>query len=83
MEWASGFQRELQRISSSTDYREPPAVRGYSYAGITERMRRMAHDGADKAAYCLLLSSALAVFGSAGLWCSRASKEPLKDAKHD
>jgi hypothetical protein len=74
MEWASVFQRELQRISSSPDYREPPPVRGYSYAGIAERMQRTARDRAEKAAYCLLLSGALAVFATAGLWFSRPRK---------
>lgn len=67
-EWTSGLKKELATVQQSSDYREPPKIRGLSYSDVVDRLQAMTYGSMHLAGYCFIGSLAVAIMGTVEIW---------------
>lgn len=69
--WTHGYKVEFEKARQSPDFREPPEIRGQSFARVIESMQSSARARADVAFYWLLTCGAVVVLAALLLWLLR------------
>lgn len=67
-EWTSGLKKELAAVQQSSDYREPPKIRGLSYSDVVDRLQASTCDSMHLAGYCFIAALGVVILGTVELW---------------
>jgi hypothetical protein len=73
MEWGRGVRREFEQVRQSPEYREPPAIRGYSLSRFVEAMETDAYRRSRIAGLAFFSYLAASLFAAVLLWLSLRS----------
>lgn len=73
MEWGRGMRREFEQVRQSPEYREPPAIRGYSLSRLVEGVETDAYRRSRIAGFAFFSCLAASLFASVLLWLSHRS----------
>ncbi|MEK7781540.1 MAG: hypothetical protein AAB370_08590 [Verrucomicrobiota bacterium] len=68
MEWGRGMQREFEQVRQSPEYREPPAIRGYSLSRFVEGVETDAYKRSRIAGLAFFSCLSGSVFAAVLLW---------------
>lgn len=69
--WSRSYRVEFERVKQSPEYRDPPPIRGESFAQVVDGMESTARARADVAGYWFLTCSSAAAFAALLLWTQR------------
>lgn len=73
MEWGRGMQREFEQVRQSPEYREPPAIGGYSLSRFVEGIEADAYRRSRIAGLAFFSCLAASLFAVVLLWLSLRS----------